>query len=137
MTSPIHYTKSVTPVRLVASNTSSSDLAATPVRLSAQGGIALTPIKNLMPEENSPSPSGDSSRHDDSVDEPDGSLPGTSKDKPSNYSGEIVMNLDKVIEGQRMKFSIPGISQAVTVNFSPEALLEMKNAALNNQASLR
>ena len=48
----------------------------------------------------------------------------------------IMMNLDKVIEGQRMKFSIPGISQAVTVNFSPEALLEMKNAALNNQASL-
>ena len=137
MTSPIHYTKSVTPVRVVASNTSSSDLAATPVRLSAQGGIALTPIKNLMPEENSPSPSGDSSRHDESVDEPDGSLPGTSKDKPSDHSGEIVMNLDKVIEGQRMKFSIPGISQAVTVNFSPEALLEMKNAALNNQASLR
>ena len=46
------------------------------------------------------------------------------------------MNLDKVIEGQRMKFSIPGISQAVTVNFSPEALQEMKNAALSNQASL-
>ena len=46
------------------------------------------------------------------------------------------MNLDKVIEGQRMKFSIPGISQAVTVNFSPEALQEMKNAALSNQVSL-
>ena len=42
------------------------------------------------------------------------------------------MNLDSVCEGQRMKFSIPGKSQAITVNFSVEALQEMKNAALNN-----
>ena len=136
MTSPIHYTKSVTPVPIrLTPNITARDMAA-PVRLTPQGGIALTPIKNLMPEANSPSPSGDASRHDESVDEPDGSAPGTSKDSPSDHSGEIVMNLDKVIEGQRMKFSIPGISQAVTVNFSPEALQEMKNAALSNQASL-
>ena len=136
MTSPIHYTKSVTPVPIRLTPSTSSRDVVTPVRLTPQGGIALTPIKNLMPEVNSPSPSGDKSRHDESVDEPDGSLPGTSKDSPSDHSGEIVMNLDKVIEGQRMKFSIPGISQAVTVNFSPEALQEMKNAALSNQASL-
>merc|ERR1712155_256015 len=69
---------------------------------------------------------------DDSVDEQDGGGGGGGGETPE-HSGEIVMNLDKVIEGQRMKFSIPGISQAVTVNFSPEALQEMKNAALNNQ----
>ena len=136
MTSPIHYTKSVTPVPIrLTPNITARDMA-TPVRLTPQGGIALTPIKNLMPEANSPLPSGDASRHDESVDEPDGSVPGTSNDGPSDHSGEIVMNLDKVIEGQRMKFSIPGISQAVTVNFSPEALQEMKNAALSNQTSL-
>merc|ERR1711993_176753 len=105
-----------------------------PIRLMPHGGIALTPIKNLMPEENSPSVAGDTSRQDESVDEPDGSVPGPSEDQQSEHSGEIVMNLDKVIEGQRMKFSIPGISQAVTVNFSPEALQEMKNAALSSQS---
>ena len=87
-----------------------------------------------MPEENSPLVAGDTSRQDESVDEPDGSVPGPSEDQQSEHSGEIVMNLDKVIEGQRMKFSIPGISQAVTVNFSPEALQEMKNAALSSQS---
>ena len=47
------------------------------------------------------------------------------------HSREIVMNLDKVCEGQKMKFSIPGISKAVTVNFSVKALQEMKNVVLN------
>merc|ERR1712218_86697 len=73
----------------------------------------------------------DTAAADDSVDEQDG---GGGGGETPEHSGEIVMNLDKVIEGQRMKFSIPGISQAVTVNFSPEALQEMKNAALNNQS---
>ena len=49
------------------------------------------------------------------------------------HSDLIVMNLDKVCEGQKKKFSIPGISQAVTVNFSVEALQEMKNAPLNHK----
>merc|ERR1719435_313576 len=43
-------------------------------------------------------------------------------------TGEIIMNLDQVCpSGQRMKFSLPGVSQAVTLNFSAEALQEMKN----------
>merc|ERR1712106_35753 len=76
-----------------------------------------------MPEEDR-----NKSMEEESVDEHDG---------PSNdceHSSEIVMNLDKVCEGQKMKFSIPGISQAVTVNFSVEALQEMKNAALNQNS---
>merc|ERR1712241_1120824 len=36
-----------------------------------------------------------------------------------------------------MKFSIPGKSQAITVNFSVEALQEMKNAALNGGGGSR
>merc|ERR1719394_1294637 len=36
-----------------------------------------------------------------------------------------------------MKFSIPGKSQAITVNFSVEALQEMKNAALSVGGAVR
>ena len=47
------------------------------------------------------------------------------------------MNLDQVCPmGKRMKFSVPGVSQAVTLNFSAEALQEMKNAALRTGRSL-
>ena len=88
-----------------------------------------------MPEETNNNPE-DQNQSDVSVDEQDGGgthSSGSSSPESPEHSAEIVMNLDKVIEGQRMKFSIPGISQAVTVNFSPEALQEMKNAALSNQ----
>ena len=106
----------VHPVRLTP-NTKAGDVVTTPIRLTPQGSIALTPIKNLMPD-----------GVDEAVDEPDG---GGGSEESSDNSGEIVMNLDSVCEGQRMKFSIPGKSQAITVNFSVEALQEMKNAALN------
>lgn len=122
MTSPIHYPRAITPVRITP-NTVHQDVTAAPVRLTPQGGIALTPIKNLMPEEDK-----NKSMDEESVDEHDG----VSND--CEHSSEIVMNLDKVCEGQKMKFSIPGISQAVTVNFSVEALQEMKNAALNQNS---
>ena len=56
---------------------------------------------------------------------------GCSFQQAAQPSGEIIMNLDQVCpSGQRMKFSVPGVSQAVTLNFSAEALQEMKNAAL-------
>eukprot|EP00092_Neocalanus_flemingeri_P012971 GFUD01013976.1.p1 GENE.GFUD01013976.1~~GFUD01013976.1.p1 ORF type:complete len:1261 (+),score=305.37 GFUD01013976.1:94-3876(+) len=122
MTSPIHYPKAVTPVRITP-NTLHQDVTVTPVRLTPHGGIALTPIKNLMPEEDR-----NRSLDEESLDEHDG-VP-----NDCEHSSEIVMNLDKVCEGQKMKFSIPGISQAVTVNFSVEALQEMKNAALNQNS---
>ena len=139
---PPFFPRSVTPVRMTPS-TSSREVVAAPIRLTPHGHIALTPIKNLMPDtekdtytaaasSSAAAASGtaaDTAAADDSVDEQDGGGGGETPE----HSGEIVMNLDKVIEGQRMKFSIPGISQAVTVNFSPEALQEMKNAALNNQ----
>ena len=138
---PPFFPRSVTPVRMTPS-TSSREVVAAPIRLTPHGHIALTPIKNLMPDtEKDPASAAassaaavagtaaDTAAADDSVDEQDGGGGGETPE----HSGEIVMNLDKVIEGQRMKFSIPGISQAVTVNFSPEALQEMKNAALNNQ----
>ena len=134
MTSPIHYSRSVTPV-IMRPGTSGRDMSAAPVRLTPHGHIALTPIKNLMPEETNNNPE-DQNQSDVSVDEQDGGgthSSGSSSPESPEHSAEIVMNLDKVIEGQRMKFSIPGISQAVTVNFSPEALQEMKNAALSNQ----
>ena len=60
-------------------------------------------------------------------------VPGSS----AQPSGEIIMNLDQVCPmGKRMKFSVPGVSQAVTLNFSAEALQEMKNAALRTGRSL-
>ena len=132
---PPFLPRSVTPVRMTPS-TSSREVVAAPIRLTPHGHIALTPIKNLMPDTEKDTTTSaaagtaaDTAAADDSVDEQDGGGGGETPE----HSGEIVMNLDKVIEGQRMKFSIPGISQAVTVNFSPEALQEMKNAALNNQ----
>ena len=114
---------SLTPVRITPySNV--PEVVTTPIRLTPQGSIALTPIKNLMPDNS----------EDDASDEPDGPDGG---DEASDNSGEIVMNLDSVCEGQRMKFSIPGKSQAITVNFSVEALQEMKNAALNGGGGSR
>ena len=117
---------SLTPVRITP-YTNGPEVVATPVRLTPQGSIALTPIKNLMPDNS----------EDDASEEPDG--PDGGDDAPDN-SGEIVMNLDSVCQarvGQRMKFSIPGKSQAITVNFSVEALQEMKNAALNGGGGSR
>lgn len=88
----------------------------------------------------------DKIHHDISIDEADGGQDEV-EDQEDN-SGEIVMNLDQVSGGQKMKFNIPGISQvikvprfshlkdylqAVTVNFSVEALQEMKNAALRQR----
>ena len=137
MTSSILYGKSVTPVRItprpvtpvrMTPNTSNSDLTATPIRLTPSG-IALTPIKNLIAADDTVAPAEEAGdQHNESLDETDGGGQGEQQ-----QSSEIIMNLDKVIEGQKMKFSIPGISQAVTVNFSPEALQEMKNAALSVQ----
>ena len=109
------------PVRITP-NTNIKDLVSTPVRLTPQGSIALTPIKNLMPEEED-----DRDEHEAAV----------GSEESSDNNGEIVMNLDSVCEGQRMKFSIPGKSQAITVNFSVEALQEMKNAALSNGGVVR
>ena len=114
---------SMTPVRITP-YTNIQELVATPIRLTPQGSIALTPIKNLMPDDS----------EDDASDEQDATDGG---DDASDNSGEIVMNLDSVCEGQRMKFSIPGKSQAITVNFSVEALQEMKNAALNGGGGAR
>merc|ERR1719180_764892 len=70
--------------------------------------------------------------HDISIDEADGGGDDEIEDQEDD-SGEIVMNLDQVSGCQKMKFNIPGISQAVTVNFSVEALQEMKNAALRQR----
>ena len=47
--------------------------------------------------------------HDISIDEADGA-PEDIEDQEDD-SGEIVMNLDQVSGGQKMKFNIPGISQ--------------------------
>ena len=127
----------VTPVRLTPGLQRAPVTPVTPVRLTPQGGIALTPLKHLMPDTESAAATAavmdkNVSVEEDTVDELDGSGPAAVH---SEHSSEIVMKLDKVCEGQKMKFSIPGISQAVTVNFSVEALQEMKNAALNqNQA---
>ena len=60
--------------------------------------------------------------HDQSIDEHDGAGVQLSEtvseaSEDSEQSGEIVMNLDKVIEGQRMKFSIPGISQVGVLGY--------------------
>ena len=60
--------------------------------------------------------------HDQSIDEHDGAGAQLSEtvseaSEDSEQSGEIVMNLDKVIEGQRMKFSIPGISQVGVLGY--------------------
>lgn len=41
---------------------------------------------------------------------------------------EIEVNLDKVREGQSFKFAIPGSSKSVTLNFSADALKEMRNS---------
>ena len=140
MTSSILYPKSATPVRLtpvrsvtpvrMTPSTVTTELTAAPIRLTP-GGIALTPIKNLIAEDTTDHENSD--QMNESVDETDGGGAGDNTADEQQQSGEIIMNLDKVIEGQKMKFSIPGISQAVTVNFSPEALQEMKNAALNVQ----
>jgi len=89
MTSPIHYPKAVTPVRITP-NTINQDMSAAPVRLTPQGGIALTPIKNLMPDEEK-----NKSCDEESIDEHDGAT------NDCEHSSEIVMNLDKVCEGQK------------------------------------
>ncbi|TRY69954.1 hypothetical protein TCAL_02885 [Tigriopus californicus] len=41
---------------------------------------------------------------------------------------EIEVNLEKVREGQSFKFAIPGSSKSVTLNFSADALKEMRNS---------
>ena len=46
-----------------------------------------------------------------SIDEADGGGEGGEEEDSDTDSGEIVMNLDKVSGGQKMKFNIPGISQ--------------------------
>ena len=46
-----------------------------------------------------------------SIDEADGGGEGGEEEDSDTDSGEIVMNLDQVSGGQKMKFNIPGISQ--------------------------
>ena len=132
-------------------DTNSIDSSLSPVRWIPLGGITLSPLKNLL----RPDTIGDLIEHQDSEggpinDEPDvrDEEPdvitrdeGTSQDQVDDdhdlHPREIIMNLDQVCQtGQKMKFSIPGVSREVTLNFSAEALQEMKNAALKSSFDL-
>ena len=52
---------------------------------------------------------------------------------PAPAADEIKVALNSVHEGQSFKFSIPGTSQSVTLNFSADALAKMRNCVSLSQ----
>ncbi len=52
----------------------------------------------------------------------------TSKRRVKSEGTEISVNLETVKEGKSFKFAIPGSSKYVSLNFSADALLEMRNS---------
>ncbi len=105
----------------------------TPVLLTPRGGIIkLSPLKNLLsvqPALTPPAPSLDDHDLAEQVEEEeiadDLRGPDRRPDEQQQPAApeEIVMSLNSVCHtGQQMKFSLPGVPQALTLNFSAEAL---------------
>ncbi len=108
----------------------------TPVLLTPRGGIIkLSPIKNLLSVQPAPTPPAPSLEdhegdHHDLADQEEeeiaDDLRGPDRrpdEQPPAAPEEIVMSLNSVCHtGQQMKFSLPGVPQALTLNFSAEAL---------------
>jgi hypothetical protein len=113
-------------------DTTAEDVVNTPVLLTPRGGIIkLSPLKNLLSVQPAPTPpfddhEGDHGVADQEEEEIADDLRGPDcrpdEQGPAAHE-EIVMSLNSVCHtGQQMKFSLPGVPQALTLNFSAEAL---------------
>ncbi len=104
----------------------------TPVLLTPRGGIIkLSPLKNLLSVQPAPSPAPslegdhDLAEQEEEMIADDHHGPDRRPDEQQQPAApeEIVMSLNSVCHtGQQMKFSLPGVPQALTLNFSAEAL---------------
>ncbi len=115
-------------------DTTAEDVVNTPVLLTPRGGIIkLSPLKNLLSVQPAPTPPAPAPSHDDH--EGDHDLAEQEEEIVDDHRGPdrrsdeqaapeaIVMSLNSVCHtGQQMKFSLPGVPQALTLNFSAEAL---------------
>ena len=121
------------------------------VRWTPVKGITLSPLKNLLRHDTvgdlimekdttNKLIQDDNDVRDDDIDDittEEGISQDQDDEAQDQHPREIIMNLDQVCQtGQKMKFSIPGVSREVTLNFSAEALQEMKNAALRSSLDL-
>ncbi len=127
----------------------------TPVLLTPRGGIIkLSPLKNLLSVQPAPTPALDDHEGDHDLAEQDEEemivddlrgpdrRPDRRPDEQQQPAApeEIVMSLNSVCHtGQQMKFSLPGVPQALTLNFSAEALQvgpAINTGEKNNSAGL-
>jgi hypothetical protein len=111
-------------------DTTAEDVVNTPVLLTPRGGIIkLSPLKNLLSIQPAPTPPLDDHEGDHDLAEQEEEIADGGPDRlPDEQQQpaapeEIVMSLNSVCRtGQQMKFSLPGVPQALTLNFSAEAL---------------
>ncbi len=114
-------------------------MISTPVLLTPRGGIiTLSPLKNLLSAEHAaraaspsasspgvPEPDPDDGEENirDVSDRPGPDGRDEEQQDCEQLGQEIIVSLNTVCRtGQQMKFSLPGVSQAFSLNFSAEAL---------------
>jgi hypothetical protein len=126
----------LTKISRLRPDTTAEEIVNTPVRLTPRGGIIkLSPLKNLLSAEHSQqirsplqSIPPDPADHNTSFERLEGDVGGAEGESPrcrdpDLHGPEVIMSLSGVCRtGQQMKFTIPGMPQPFTLNFSAEAL---------------